>query len=1291
VKFSTKGLWVAVFFTLAILLCAGSVWAQTGASSIRGTVTDASDAVVPNATVTITNLQTNLTRTQTTTALGTFGFELIPIGDYKLEVQAQGFKKQVVSPVHALVGGIAEVPVQLAVGELTAVVQVEATSTVVAINTQDATLGNNFVALQIQQLPLESRNVVNLLTLQAGVTGSPDAQGYVAGARSDQSNVTLDGVDINEAQTGQITGGGSQSKPVLRLNAEAIEEFRVNTINANSTQGRSSGAQISLVTKSGTNNWHGAAFESYRSTGFTANNFFFNRGGKPRPPLIRHTYGGAVGGPVIKDKVFFFYSFEGRIDRSSAPSDPRVVPLPNLGQGNLNATVKNCATCPTYSTVLTAAQLNGIFPAVGLNPAALTALAAAAAAYPANDTTAGDGLNTSGFRFSSPTPVDLRSNVAKIDWVMSNSMTVSVRLNAIFDLTGRLPQFPDTPAPNLWEHPYGGVVNHNWTINKNWVNSFRYGLTRTAFSSQGDSAGDAISFRFVFSPRLFNGGTGRTLARTTPVHNFVDDVSWIRGNHTFQFGTNIRITRNTRNSFSAAYDSAITNPSFYAGGGNAISNPVRDFLRGQLGQTPAFCQDPLTPPGSCLTIVSNSSVQNAVTAMIGRFSQYSGNFTFDIDGKPLAAGSPSARTFATEDYDMYFQDTWKMTRNITLTAGLRYSLGRPVYEMKGFEVKPSVPLDKYFAQRRAAELLGTNYVVPLQIDLSGPANGKSPLYHWDKNNFQPRVAVAWSPHFENKLLKGIFGAGGKSVIRGGFAISNDYYGQSLAVAFDLNNTLGFTGNTTISANTFNVTSNPAPLFTGFNQDARSLPGITAPAPVTFPATPPIHASPTFNHKIESSLDEGLTAPVNYQFSLTIERELPKGLVIQASYLGRMGRKLLATRDIMALSNLKDPASKQDWYTAGTILEKLRQLGTPISGVSAVPWFENMLPANYVADMKTDYMVPANLGGYGFTAADLAGITNKTQAVYFQAQNVWANDWTDTQAEMEIYANKFLFFNPQWGALSSWGTIARSNYNALTFSVRQRLRDISWDLNYTFSHSLDDASGLQTSTTYDTSFILNPIRQGDNYGHSDFDIRQQINVNSVFTLPFGSGKRFGSGVSRGVDAVIGGWQLSGIWRWNTGAPIFSVYDDARWATNWNAQSGVFQTKKFAACPTRGDAATAPKLFGCDPTAAYRSFRNAYPGETGPRNPFRLPGYVNLDLGLSKRFVMPFNEKHVLQLRWEVFNVTNTQRMGSLDSSRTGFGIGDSPALNSLSPEKNFSNFQDIQGSPRVMQIGLRYSF
>src|SRR5947208_5053194 len=188
------------------------------------------------------------------------------------------------------------------------------------MNTSDATLGNNFGSLQITQLPLEARSVVDLLSLQPGST----REGYVTGARSDQSNVTLDGVDINNAETGNseiprstnhLTVGGLDNDrgdittgPVLRLNSESTEEFRVTTANGNANQGRSSGAQINIVTKSGSNNWHGAAFEFYRGTPFEANDWFSNASGTPRTPLVRNTFGGALGGPILKNKLFFFYS-----------------------------------------------------------------------------------------------------------------------------------------------------------------------------------------------------------------------------------------------------------------------------------------------------------------------------------------------------------------------------------------------------------------------------------------------------------------------------------------------------------------------------------------------------------------------------------------------------------------------------------------------------------------------------------------------------------------------------------------------------------------------------------------------------------------------------------------------------------------------------------------------------------------------------------------------------------------------------------------------------------------------
>ncbi|MDQ6652173.1 MAG: carboxypeptidase-like regulatory domain-containing protein, partial [Acidobacteriota bacterium] len=468
---------------LVLIVFSISAFSQQGTSSVRGLVTDQQGNVVAGATVTLVNPATNSSRTATTSDNGGYSFESVSPGDYRLEVEAKGFKKAAITNVHALVSKATPVDVVLEIGNVAETVTIASGSGEVLVNHDDATLGNNFVNQQITQLPLEARNVLSLVTLQPGVT----PQGYVTGARSDQSNITLDGIDINEAQTNSI------NSPVLRLNSEAIEEFRVTTSNANADQGRSSGAQISLITKSGTNDWHGALFEAHRNTIFTANDFFNNRNGRfiatdsnvilgqnkvgdlrnPRPKLLRNTFGGALGGPIVKDRFFFFYSYEGRRD-AAEQTVVRVVPLASMGRGELRY-----VNAGGGITALTAAQVNTIFSTngntVGTNPLAAAALAQAAAKYPANDFTVGDSkfetqLNTAGFRFNASVPVSLNSHTARLDLNLTSKQIVFLRANVISDHFGVAPRFPVTPAPTNWSHPWGFVAGHSWTISNTLVN-----------------------------------------------------------------------------------------------------------------------------------------------------------------------------------------------------------------------------------------------------------------------------------------------------------------------------------------------------------------------------------------------------------------------------------------------------------------------------------------------------------------------------------------------------------------------------------------------------------------------------------------------------------------------------------------------------------------------------------------------------------------------------------------------------------------------------------------------------
>jgi len=573
------------------------------------------------------------------------------------------------------------------------------------------------------------------------------------------------------------------------------------------------------------------------------------------------------------------------------------------------------------------------------------------------------------------------------------------------------------------------------------------------------------------------------------------------------------------------------------------------------------------------------------------------------------------------------------------------------------------------------------------------------MYPWDKTNWQPSVAVAWSPGFESGFRGKIFGGPTKSVIRGGFRINSDYFGEALAVFFDTQNTLGFSSADVIPVNTYNVTNKPAPLFTAFGQSIRTpaFTKLVIPTGVSFPETQPVD----MGERIESSMNSNLTTPKEYTWNLTYERQLPAGITMQVSYVGRLGRHLLALEDFMAMNDLVDPGTKMDWFTAATALEKIRQTrpttATDTSrnknfAVPTMPYFDNQFPANLASQMDTFY-------GFCATASSRCIPANftPTQAIFFIAYNLYGNDWTDVQADLD--SQRFeaglptKFFQSQYGALDGWSSTSHSIYHGGTFSLRQRFRkNLTWDFNYTMAHSLDNASGLQAAGAYNgAALILNPIQPNRDYANSGFDIRHIVNANAVYSFPFGHGQRFGSHANRFVDGVLGGWQISGVYRFNTGLPLSTPIDDARWATNFEVQSNTTQIANVPVCVDR----TTRKLFGCgNTTAAFQSFRNAYPGEVGMRNFLRLPGYVDMDASLIKTFKLDhvhLGENTSLQIRADVFNVANSQHFGAQDLSRTGFGIPQDPAVQNLSPASNFSNFTGIQGTPRFMQIGARIDF
>ena len=544
-----KSLRLSLLSLAVLLLVPIAGTAQTAVTSLHGTITDQSGAVVSGAHVTITDPDTGFKAERITDARGNYGFEQVTPGKYTILVESAGFasKKQV--GVELLVNQPTTANFPLSIG-VAASQTVEVVETATTLNTSDATVGTPFDTAQIQSLPFEGNDVLDLLSLQAGVLFLGDQtqqqqdtdsrSGAVDGARSDQSNVTLDGLDDNDQNKGYAFSG------VLRSTRDSVEEFRVVTTNANADSGRSSGAQVSLVTRSGSNRYHGSVYEYYRPTNAVANDWFnkqaeIGSGGSNTPPkFLRNTFGGSFGAPLKKDKLFYFVAYEGQRTAEDLQVTQEV-PMAGFRAGNL--TYVNSAG---NSTTLTPAQIASMDPncsadgSCPLGPGVNPAVESYYAQLPTpNGTQLTDGYNLASYTFASPNPINFNTLIAKLDYNLGDKHRLFVRANL---------QDDHTSGPFSFPAPRRTIVSS--TTQKELrpamcglsairiVNNLRYGLVRQGYANRGITNGPYVTFQNIASLT----GTGFTSQIVSvPTHNFADDLTWVKGKHTLQFGGNYRL------------------------------------------------------------------------------------------------------------------------------------------------------------------------------------------------------------------------------------------------------------------------------------------------------------------------------------------------------------------------------------------------------------------------------------------------------------------------------------------------------------------------------------------------------------------------------------------------------------------------------------------------------------------------------------------------------------------------------------------------------------------------------
>jgi hypothetical protein len=1314
-----------LFSILVILTVNGTVFPQTSSTSLQGTVTDPSGSAIAGATVVLANSESKLERTMETGTQGEYRFFAIPPGTYTLTVTAKGFSRYQQTGVQLLVNTPATANVQLKVGGGNESVTVTGEAPV--LNEVDASLGNSFDQTQVREIPIEGRNVAELLSLQAGVAYTGNRQdidrdqdtrnGSVNGARSDQSNITLDGVDVND----QVAGYAFTS--VLPTTLDSVQEFRVTTANYNADQGTGSGAQVALITKSGTNKLHGSLYEYHRNTITSANDYFVKeaevRSGAPNVPdkLIRNIFGVSLGGPIRKDRLFLFANYEGT-RRREEESTVRTIPSPSLCAGNINY-----QDASGNLVTVTPSQLQQLDPlGIGINPAIENAghtgyfdKTFCTGQFVTNDPSVGDGFNYSGYRFRAPIKENNNAFIARLDYHLSADGKHSLFLRGNLQNLSN-PQAPflpgSPPEQTLTDHSKGFALGYTAVLSRTMVNTATWGFTRQSTGFVGNTNQEWNVFYGLDQGFVYGHNA------QVPVNNFLDDFSWTKGKHTFQFGGNIGIVRDPRVSLEHSFSlgKGATNwmsPTGFANTGGSYLDPAN------IG---------LAEPGSTF------AYDYPVLGLLGMVSDIVANYNYDKQLNVLPAGTPVKRNYGLEWYEFYGQDSWRIKPNLTATFGLRWSLFPPPWEVNGYQASPNVNLGQQFDQivKNMNQGMGYYSIPLLSFVPGGSANNGPGWYNFEKSDFSPRFSFAYSPRPAGGWLKSIFGDGDKTVIRGGFSKVYDRSGMQLLSTFDANPPGGY------GATIQNFCCTPGyddaahvPRITDINKIPTCGPvdNCSDPANQVFLQPPPPAMNPPAGlQAITWGLDQSIKTPHAWAIDFSIGRELPKKFSFQVAYVGRLGRNLLTQRDLRQPLDIVDPMTGIDYFAAATALAKVAkaqlasggidptQVTDAVVGPTAAYW-HHMLPPLQAGTAYTSY------SGFTSTIPGNAGLIQSVYDLYYDPFLSYLGNEVVGIGNIDLYGGlgdnggsaPFTYtpclqpgctgpgggggdyLNNQATSTFAWSSIGKSNYNALQATLRKQFSSgLQFDFNYTYSKSIDitsSATRLSWSSSVNVGApgtrLVNAFSPNARRAVSDFDTTHQFNANWMAALPFGRGRRFAVDGSPVVDALIGGWELSGVARWTSGFP-FTVDNGNFWATNWDEQ-GIAQMIAKPKIGHHRDPATGAISVFADPVAAFNDFQHPFPGQSGSRNVIRGDGYAGLDMALNKRWRMPI-EGHSLQFRWEVFNVFNQHRFNALSGLGTqACGCIASLQQVALSSGNTFGNYTGLLTQPRVMQFALRYEF
>jgi hypothetical protein len=1206
---------IVIFLLITLALTAA---AQNPLGRISGIVQDPTGAVVPNASIVVTSEATNVKYAATASTEGGFLVPSLPAGYYTVEISAAGFSTATYKQVKVDASKEYSLTAKLVLSTSKEVVEVTAGQELV--NTTATEVSNTVSTNQVQNLPLNGRDIVGLISTQVGVGTSGRTNTTINGTRPSWSQVTLDGINIQDLYIRTNALDYIPNRPTT----DSVSEFTINS----STQGANAalGATgVRMITPSGTNAFHGSLYEYNRNAAVAANSWFNNYSGVPRPPYNRNEFGATFGGPVIKNKFFFFGYYSGLRTRTQSSLN-QVIPAHddylngvfryNPSSGPLKGTVQtvNILTMAGLTQTATAR------PALALDALIANTLKGTPSASLVNNFLVGNStsslsLNTAGRTITQSNNNDRDNFGFKLDFEASTKHHFDFTYSHMHEVTQRPDVDPIDVQPAVYNDSSPQLFSGGWrwTVSNTFINTVRVGanlapapfistyknpnpflMNVTSTGNTGTVYGTGLTPSFV---------SFMSQGRSPAIHQYMDDATFVRGAHSFSFGGSFQ------NQNINSYDYASTLPTMNTGFDFAPSN------YGLVG-------------GNFPTPISSTDLANAnaLRAFLAGYLNYDYQ-TFNVTSKTsgYVAGAPQNRDLALKDFMFYGQDSWRIRSNITLTLGVKWEYVTPYRETKGLMLGPN---------------MGSNPVASL-FNVNNGVDFLKNAYKSDWNNFGPTVGIAWDP-FGN----------GKTVFRGGYTMT--YVNDDI---------FRFADNAT-SQNTF-LSAQPLQYLA---QTLSSGPAALAPPTFGLPQT--------YSDQLDISqtsaawaLDPNIHTPIVHQISFGIEHELPKNMAISARYVGTLGRDLLRGLDLNQINAGSNQAFLADFNRA-------RSNGYLAQAANGT--FDPTYNAAIAGSQQLTY-IPSVLDP-SILAATPNAWNNSTVRTYLQ-QNA-AADFANyyVSRRYQGYSGSPAMFLPNPGIYAiDYGTNgAQNSYHALQIEAKRRLASgLQWQANYTWSKNLSTSPYGETGQTrFDP--LLDNARPQLAKARSAYDLRHAIKGNVIYDLPFGKGKTFLSSIPKIADKIIGGWQLSGIYVWQSGNP-FSILD-SRGTFNRTARTttmtpvstltesqiknylGVVKNSNgiFYINPTLLDPSTL-RGAGTDnlnnaATFANQAFFNPAAGQIGNLGylAFDAPAYQNLDLGLAKSTAI--TERVNTTFRADFFNAPNhpTFYFGDRDVNSTGFG-------------------------------------